>query len=65
MFEIQIVDVCVSTRERNAGVIELGELVRVISKLRGNGVITEDVIRSIKTLEPQGAQAEDGGIVYQ
>ena len=58
---IQIVDVCVSTRERNGGVIELEELVRMVSKLRGvgSGIITEeDVIRSIKTLEPLGAGYE-------
>lgn len=58
---VQIVDVCVSTRERNGGVIEMGELVRVLSGLRGvgAGVVTEeDVIRSIKTLQPLGAGYE-------
>ncbi|KAH7914804.1 EAP30/Vps36 family-domain-containing protein [Hygrophoropsis aurantiaca] len=58
---VQIVDVCVSTRERNGGVIEMGELVRMVSKLRGvgSGVITEDdVMRSIKTLQPLGAGYE-------
>ncbi|KIJ65125.1 hypothetical protein HYDPIDRAFT_88919 [Hydnomerulius pinastri MD-312] len=58
---VQIVDVCVSTRERNGGVIEMGELVRMVSKLRGveSGVITEeDVIRSIKLLQPLGAGYE-------
>ncbi|KAH9933014.1 EAP30/Vps36 family-domain-containing protein [Fomitopsis serialis] len=46
---VQIVDVC------------MGELVRLVSKLRGvkGGVITEDdVIRSIKTLKPLGAGYE-------
>ena len=54
---VQIVDVCVSTRERNGGLIEMSELVRLVSKLRGvRGVITEDdMIRSIKTLQPLGA----------
>jgi len=55
---VQIVDVCVSTRERNGGLIEMSELVRLVSKLRGvtGGVITEDdVVRSIKTLQPLGA----------
>lgn len=58
---VQIVDVCVSTRERNGGLIEMGELVRMVSKLRGvgGGVITEeDVMRSIKTLKPLGAGYE-------
>ncbi|CCM02149.1 uncharacterized protein FIBRA_04227 [Fibroporia radiculosa] len=58
---VQIVDVCVSTRERNGGLIEMSELVRLVSKLRGleGGVITEDdVLRSIRTLKPLGAGYE-------
>ncbi|KAH9888010.1 EAP30/Vps36 family-domain-containing protein, partial [Cubamyces lactineus] len=58
---VQIVDVCVSTRERNGGLIEIGELIRLVSKLRGVGgdVITEDdVMRSIKTLKPLNAGYE-------
>lgn len=53
---VQIVDVCISTRERNGGLIEMGELIRLVSKLRGvagGDVITEDdVMRSIRTLKP-------------
>jgi len=55
---VQIIDICVSTRERNGGLIEMSELVRLVSKLRGvrGGVITEgDVIRSTKTLQSLGA----------
>lgn len=55
---VQIVDVCVSTRAQNGGMIDMSELVRLVSKLRGvgGGTITEeDVIRSIKTLQPLGA----------
>jgi len=55
---VQIVDVCVSTRERNGGLIEMTELIRLVSKLRGlgEGLVTEnDVMQSIKTLEPLGA----------
>lgn len=55
---VQIVDVCVSTRERNGGLIEMEELLRMVSKLRGvtGGSITEDdIVQSIKTLEPLGA----------
>ena len=65
---VQIVDVCVSTRERNGGLIEMSELVRILTKLRGLGagaITEEDVIRSIKTLKPLGAGYEviemDGG----
>ena len=41
---VQIVDVCVSTRERNGGLIEMGDLVRLVSKLRAveEGTITEE-----------------------
>ena len=55
---VQIVDVCVSTRARNGGLIEMSELLRLVSKLRGvrGGAITEDdVVRSIRTLQPLGA----------
>jgi len=58
---VQIVDVCVSTRERNGGLISMSELLRMISKLRGvsSGEITEDDIeQSIKTLQPLGAGYE-------
>lgn len=57
---VQIVDICVSTRDRNGGLIEMAELVRLLGKLRGVGeAITEDdVVRSIKTLEPLGAGYE-------
>ncbi|KAK7023761.1 EAP30/Vps36 family-domain-containing protein [Favolaschia claudopus] len=54
---VQIVDVCVSTRERNGGLIEMEELLRLVTKLRGisGGQITEDdIARSIKTLQPLG-----------
>jgi len=54
---VQIVDVCVSTREINGGLIEMEELIRLVSKLRGvgGGEITEDdIVRSIKTLHPLG-----------
>jgi len=55
---VQIVDVCVSTRELNGGVIEMGELVRLLRKLRGlegeSKIGEEDVIRSIRVLEPLG-----------
>jgi ESCRT-II complex subunit VPS22 len=60
---VQIVDICVSTRERNGGLIEMGELLRMLSKLRGvdeqgGSVTEEDVVRSIKTLKPLGAGYE-------
>jgi ESCRT-II complex subunit VPS22 len=62
---VQIVDVCVSTRQRNGGLIEMNELLRLVSKLRAvdSGEITEeDIVRSIKTLESLGAGYEVIGI---
>jgi ESCRT-II complex subunit VPS22 len=67
---VQIVDVCVSTRERNGGLIELTELVRILGRLRGlesgsgtNGagvgaITEEDVVRSIQALKVLGAGYE-------
>jgi hypothetical protein len=51
---VQIVDVCVSTRDRNGGLIAMSEVIRLVSKLRGmsGGSITEeDVVRSISLSE--------------
>jgi len=67
---VQIVDVCVNTRERNGGLIELAELVRIVNRLRGlegrgngggggGGAITEDdVVRSIQALKVLGGGYE-------
>ncbi|KAK6904364.1 hypothetical protein I204_07030 [Kwoniella mangroviensis CBS 8886] len=57
---VQLVDICVSTREKNGGLIRVDELIRKIERLRhggktmeGEGGITEqDIIRAIKILEP-------------
>lgn len=58
---VQIVDICVSTRDRNGGLIEMTELVQLLEKLRnvaGGKITEEDVVRSIKTLKPLGAGYE-------
>jgi len=57
---VQIVDICVSTRERNGGMIEMSELLRLLTKLRGGTeeVTEEDVVRSTKALKPLGAGYE-------
>ena len=41
---LQIVDVCISTRKRNGGLVELRELVRLVSKLHDveGRIVTED-----------------------
>ncbi|KAJ3804096.1 EAP30/Vps36 family-domain-containing protein [Lentinula aff. lateritia] len=63
---VQIVDVCVSTRERNGGMIEMGDLCSLLNKLRSSSsssssstssslITEEDILRSVKTLEPLGA----------
>lgn len=59
---VQIVDICVSTRERNGGLIAMAELIRLLGKLRGSvkatSITEEDVMTSIKTLKPLGAGYE-------
>ncbi len=56
---VQAVDICVSTRERNGGVIEMEDLLRRLARLRGSmDISAEDVIRSIKTLSPLGSGYE-------
>lgn len=55
---VQIVDICVSTRERNGGLIALSEIIRLVCKLRmvsGSSITEEDVARSLKLLQPLGA----------
>jgi ESCRT-II complex subunit VPS22 len=56
---LQIVDICVSTRDLNGGLIEMTELIRLLRKLRGlegeSKIGEEDVVRSIRVLEPLGA----------
>lgn len=58
---VQIVDVCVSTRARNGGLITMADLVRRVSSLRGGdgGAVTEDdIVRALKALRPLGAGYE-------
>lgn len=66
---IQIIDVCVSTRAINGGLIEMEELIQSINRLRQGrgkqlqadtaGQISEnDVIESIKLLKPLGSGYE-------
>lgn len=54
---LQVVDVCISTRARNGGLIELSELTGRVQRLRDHGVgsdrITDDdVLRAIELLKP-------------
>lgn len=69
---IQIIDVCVSTRAINGGLIEMAELIRSINRMRRGrvehegdedddsvGQITQnDVLASIKVLKPLGSGYE-------
>jgi len=57
---IQIVEICVNTRDRNGGIIELSEVLRVVRRLRALGegaedVSEEDIVRSVHTLSVLGA----------
>ncbi len=60
---VQVVDICVSTRERNGGMIEVTELINRVEKMRGGGgvssssqsaagVTKEDILRSLDLLRP-------------
>ena len=50
---VQIVDVCVSSRALNGGLIELRDLIRRVERMRGQaGVTPSDVERSIALLDP-------------
>ncbi|CAG8491315.1 7421_t:CDS:2 [Paraglomus brasilianum] len=58
---IQIIDLCLSKRDRNGGLVELGELKRNLEKIRGSGgqeISEDDIVRSIKTLKPLGGGFE-------
>lgn len=67
---IQIIDVCVSTRSSNGGMIEIGELIKSINQLRRGRVSSDkdedtieqvtqnDVLESIKLLKPLGSGYE-------
>lgn len=64
---VQVVDVCISTRALNGGVIEMDALIRRLQQMRGGGggssddasastaISEEDVVRAIKSLEPLGS----------
>lgn len=60
---VQIVDICVSSRHQNGGLIDMADLLGLLGKLRrtSSGSTTvneEDVVRAIKTLKPLGAGYE-------
>ncbi|KAL1411711.1 ESCRT II complex subunit Dot2 [Vanrija albida] len=58
---LQVVDVCVSTRERNGGIIEMGELIARVERMRGrtdrtdrssDRITEEDIKNAVELLEP-------------
>jgi ESCRT-II complex subunit VPS22 len=54
---VQVVDVCLAAKERNGGLIEVSEVVRGVSRLRGEGeggITPADITRAIRALEPLG-----------
>ncbi|KAJ9475003.1 Vacuolar-sorting protein SNF8 [Pseudozyma hubeiensis] len=73
---VQIIDVCVSTRGENGGVISMDDLIRRVTRLRTGDekgsagkaaeITEDDIVRSIKMLAPLGCGYEvfslgDGG----
>ncbi|KAJ3044485.1 ESCRT-II subunit protein snf8 [Rhizophlyctis rosea] len=54
---VQIAEICMATRERNGGLIELSELKRHLERMRGRNaqqISEDDILRSIKNLRPLG-----------
>lgn len=57
---LQVVDVCVSTRERNGGTIEMGELISRVERMRGGNtegrgkdrITPDDITRALELLRP-------------
>lgn len=64
---VQIVDVCISTRDLNGGIMDMDELIKRIQRLRHGSqraeaepadISHDDIVRAIKTLEPLGCGYE-------
>eukprot|EP00842_Homolaphlyctis_polyrhiza_P005784 jgi/Hompol1/6206/HPOL_004876-RA len=54
---VQIAEVCLATRDRNGGLIDLLDLKLQVERMRGRNaqpISEDDLIRSIKTLKPLG-----------
>ncbi|KAJ3260497.1 ESCRT-II subunit protein snf8 [Boothiomyces macroporosus] len=54
---VQIAQVCIVTREQNGGLIEIGELIKQVEKMRGKhsqAISRDDVLQSLKCLKPLG-----------
>ena len=52
---VQVVDVCVSTRERNGGMIALEELIGRVGRMRGSGsavISKDDILKTLELLRP-------------
>ncbi|KAI8822144.1 EAP30/Vps36 family-domain-containing protein [Fimicolochytrium jonesii] len=55
---VQIAEICIATRERNGGLIDVRDLKRLLERLRGKDaqeISEDDIARSIKTLKPLGS----------
>ena len=64
---VQVVDVCVSTRDRNGGIIEMGDLLKRLEKMRLGGAVTrEDVVQVSELLKPLAGYrvVESGGASF-
>ncbi|KAJ3190314.1 ESCRT-II subunit protein snf8 [Gaertneriomyces sp. JEL0708] len=58
---IQIAEICIATRERNGGLIDIEELKRRLENIRGphaQDISEDDITRSIKSLQPLGSGFE-------
>jgi hypothetical protein len=57
---VQIVDICMSTRERNGGVIEMPELIPLLSKLRGHALADQPDFDSVGSAATAGGKGGRG-----
>lgn len=65
---VQVVDVCVSNRDRNGGMMEMNDLLKKLHRLRDEpeGTLSpEDIGRAIKILKPLGAGYEIVQVSHQ
>ncbi|KAJ3115750.1 ESCRT-II subunit protein snf8 [Phlyctochytrium bullatum] len=58
---VQVIEICIATRERNGGLMDIVEVKQNVEKMRGKNaqaISEDDIIRSIKNLKPLGSGFE-------
>ncbi|KAJ3209834.1 ESCRT-II subunit protein snf8 [Dinochytrium kinnereticum] len=58
---VQIIEICLATRERNGGLMDIIEVKQNVERMRGKNaqaISEDDIVRSIKNLKPLGSGFE-------